>query len=187
MKESKQNLSDPAAQAEANPSMKQTTLCYLRRGEEYLLLHRVNRKKQAEGTDENAGKWIGFGGKFLPGETPEQCMLREFKEETGLTLTSYAYRGIIDFHSDRYAAEQMHLFTADGFSGTVTDCEEGEIAWIGIDRYLSLPMWEGDRIFLHLIASSAPFFHLILHYRGDTLKRAVLNGRILNKTEEGWR
>lgn len=166
--------------------MKQTTLCYLRSGGEYLMLHRVGSRKQ-DGTDENAGKWIGFGGKFLEGETPEQCVRREVKEETGLVMDSLSYRGVIDFFSDKWEDERMHLFTSDAFSGELTECDEGEIAWIGIDRYLSLPMWEGDRIFLTRIADpSTPFFRLTLRYRGEELIEAVLDGRPLSKGEDGW-
>lgn len=156
--------------------MIQTSLCYIRRENEYLLLHRVNRKKQ-QGADLNEGKWIGFGGKFLDGETPQDCVLREVLEETGLRLTSFAYRGIVTFLSDRWPDEQMHLFTADRFEGSLTDCDEGEIDWVSIDTYLSLPMWEGDRIFLTLIADpETPFFHLTLRYEGETLAEAILDG-----------
>ncbi len=166
--------------------MIQTTLCYIRQGDAYLMLHRVNRKKQ-EGEDLNAGKWVGFGGKFLEGETPEQCVLREVLEETGLRLTRYAYRGVIDFLSDRYPDEQMHLFTADGFEGELIECDEGEIAWIPIADYLSLPMWEGDRIFLERIADpNAPFFRLTLRYEDQTLAKAILDGTEMKSTERGW-
>ena len=154
--------------------MKQTTLCYLERGDSYLRLHRTKKEH-----DENRDKWIGVGGKFEDGETPEDCLLREVREETGLTLTRWRYRGIVTFLSDIYPAEQMHLFTADRFTGTLLDCDEGELAWVDKSRVPDLPLWEGDRVFLRLLSEGAPFFLLKLVYRGDTLTRAVLNGREL--------
>ncbi len=152
--------------------MRNTTLCYIHntRGQT-LLIHRI--KKQH---DLNHDKWIGVGGKFEDKESPEECLLREVKEETGLTLTRYQYRGIVTFVSDEWETEYMHLFTADGFVGTLTTCDEGVLEWVNDDRVLTLPTWEGDRIFLRLLAENAPFFSLKLEYRGDTLVRAVLNG-----------
>lgn len=149
-----------------------TTLCYIRRGDCYLLLHRV--KKQ---NDVNQGKWIGIGGKFEPNESPEDCLLREVKEETGLTLTSYRFRGIVTFALGGNETEYMHLFTADGFTGELTDCREGVPEWVPTERMESLPMWEGDRIFLRLLRENAPFFSLKLVYEGDNLTNAVLNGK----------
>ena len=105
--------------------MKLTTLCYLERGDEYLMLHRVTKQN-----DENHDKWIGIGGKFEPGESPEDCLVRECREETGLTLTDYRFRGIVTFVSDEWGTEYMHLFTASGFTGTQHHCDEGELAWI---------------------------------------------------------
>ena len=153
---------------------KLTTLLYLERDGKYLMLHRTKREN-----DENAGKWIGIGGKFEEGESPEDCVIREAKEETGLTVVSPSFRGIITFVSDRSGTEYMHLFTADRFSGTLRDCDEGELAWVGKDRVPTLPLWEGDRIFLSLLARNAPFFSLKLVYSGDALVRAVLDGREL--------
>ncbi len=153
---------------------KQTTLCYLERGDEYLLLHRTKKKN-----DENHDKWIGVGGKFEEGESPEDCLLREVREETGLTLTSYRYRGIVTFVSDIYPCEYMHLFTADGWEGRQTVCDEGELAWMRKKDFAALPMWEGDRIFLELLERGEPFFSLKLVYRGDRLVKAVLNAKIL--------
>ena len=153
---------------------KMTTLCYLERGEEYLLLHRTKKKN-----DENHDKWIGVGGKFEDGESPEDCVLREVLEETGLTLTSYRYRGIVTFVSDLYPCEYMHLFTADGWTGEQTVCDEGELAWMSKRDFSALPMWEGDRIFLELLEQNVPFFSLKLVYRGDRLTEAVLNGKAL--------
>ena len=150
--------------------MIQTTLCYITRGDEVLMLHRVKKEK-----DINKDKWIGIGGKFLPGETPEACLLREAQEETGLTLTDYRYRGIVDFYADG-TEEQMHLYTADGYTGTLKECDEGDLQWISREFLYSLPMWEGDKIFLDLLWQNAPFFRLSLHYQGDRLMKAILNG-----------
>ena len=152
--------------------MKNTTLCYIEQADKYLLLHR--NKKQ---NDENEGKWIGIGGKFEDKESPEDCMLREVYEETGLTVTDYRYRGVVTFVSDRWPTEYMHLFTAHRFEGSVGDCDEGELRWICKSDFAKLPQWEGDRIFLELIQSDAPFFSLKLVYEGDRLLTAVLDGK----------
>lgn len=148
-----------------------TSLCYLYRGDEVLMLHRTTKKN-----DLNHDKWIGLGGKFEEGESPEDCALREVREETGLTLTSWRYRGIITFVNTKYETELMHLFTADGFTGEMTACDEGEPAWIRKEDLDALPQWEGDRIFMRLIDEDAPFFSLKLVYDGDRLLSAVLNG-----------
>ena len=151
--------------------MKQTTLCYLQRGNQYLMLHRVKKEN-----DENRDKWIGVGGKFLEGESPEDCVRREVKEETGFTLTRYRYRGLVTFVSDIYPAEQMHLFTAEGWAGQGHPCDEGELEWIPKEKLRSLPMWAGDAIFLDLLEENGPFFSLKLVYEGEVLREAVLNG-----------
>ena len=153
--------------------MKNTTLCYIEneRGQ-YLMLHRV--KKQ---NDLNHDKWIGVGGKCEEGESPEECVCRETLEETGLTLTDYRYRAVITFVSDEWEGEYMHLFTATGWTGTPHPCDEGELAWIQKAQLLTLPMWEGDKIFLRLLDSDEPFFSLKLCYAGDRLESAVLNGK----------
>lgn len=149
-----------------------TTLCYIRRGEEYLMLHRIKKKN-----DLNQDKWIGVGGKFEDKESPEDCLLREAREETGLTLTDYRYRGLVTFISDRWPTEYMHLFTADGWTGELKECDEGVLEWVPRARLLALPHWEGDAIFLDLIHRDVPFFSLKLCYEGDTLIQAVLDGR----------
>lgn len=149
-----------------------TTLCYIEKDDQYLMLHRV--KKQH---DENAGKYIGVGGHFEEGESPEECLRREVFEETGLTLAESRFRGIVTFVSDEWGTEYMHLFTSDGFEGDLRECDEGDLAWVPKGRILSLPLWEGDRIFLKLLAEGAPFFSLKLCYRGDDLVRVVLNGK----------
>ena len=151
--------------------MRNTTLCYLERDDRYLMLHRVKKT-----IDENKDKWIGVGGKFEEGESPEDCLLREVREETGLTLHSWRYRGIVTFVSDEWGTEYMHLFTSDDFSGEIVSCEEGELAWIGKEELLTMPIWEGDKIFLRLLQQDVPFFSLKLCYQGDTLTQAVLNG-----------
>ena len=152
--------------------MIQSTLCYLERGDEYLMLHRVKKKNDA-----NHDKWIGVGGKFEEGESPEECILRETAEETGLTLTEYRYRGLVTCVSDRWPTEYMHLFTATAWEGTAIPCEEGELAWIKKEELMRLPMWEGDKIFLRLLESGEPFFSLKLRYEGELLAAAALNGK----------
>ena len=152
--------------------MKQTTLCYLERGDEYLMLHRTKKKN-----DENHDKWIGVGGKFEAGESPEDCMHREIVEETGLTVTDYRYRGIVTFVSDIYGTEYMHLFTVTDWTGEARECDEGELAWIKKQKLFDLTLWQGDRIFLRLLQENVPFFSLKLTYQGDELQEAVLNGK----------
>jgi len=151
-----------------------TTLCYIERDDRYLMLHRT-RKEQ----DENKDKWIGIGGKFEAGESPEDCLLRECREETGLTLTDYRFRGLVTFVSDEWGTEYMHLFTATGFEGEQHLCDEGELEWIEKKRLLELTLWEGDKIFLRLLEEERPFFSLKLVYRGEALAQAVLDGREL--------
>ena len=155
--------------------MLHSTLCYLERDGQYLMLHRV--KKQ---NDANHDKWIGVGGKIEEGESPEDFVTREVWEETGLTLTDYAYRGVVTFVSDRWEGEYMHLFTATGFTGQVKECDEGQLEWISKEKLMQLPMWAGDRLFLERIAQPGPFFSLKLRYRGETLEGAWLNGKPLN-------
>ena len=134
-----------------------TTLIYIECGGEYLMLHRTKKEN-----DCNRDKWIGIGGKFEEGESPEEC-----------------YRGIVTFVSDKWESEYMHLFTADGFEGTLKDCDEGELAWIKKKDLLALPAWEGDKIFLRLLDENVPFFSLKLRYEGETLAEAKLNGKAL--------
>lgn len=148
-----------------------TTLCYIERGDEYLMLHRV--KKQ---NDINKDKWIGLGGKFEENESPEECLLREVREESGLELTSWRYRGIVTFVNTKCESEFMHLFTADAFEGEIGECSEGELEWIKKSELMKLTLWEGDKIFLRLLDSDEPFFSLKLSYDGDELISAKLNG-----------
>lgn len=168
--------------------MKQTTLCYLERGDQYLMLHRV--KKQ---NDASHDKWIGVGGKCEADESPDECMLREVREETGLTVTSWRYRGIVTFISDVWPCEYMHLFTADrwrtdassanddGTAEELPECDEGDLQWIGKEELFNLTLWPGDRIFLRLIMDpQQPFFSLKLVYKGDDLVAAKLDGKQLS-------
>ena len=154
--------------------MKNTTLCYIERDGAYLMLHRVKKE-----LDENRDKWIGVGGKFEDKESPEDCLLREVREETGLALTRYAYRGIVTFVSDLWPTEYMHLFTADGFTGDLRPCDEGDLEWVPKERIADLPIWAGDKIFLRLLTEDVPFFSLKLCYEGERLVQAVLDGRAL--------
>ena len=155
-----------------------STLIYIERGDEYLMLHRTKKEN-----DLNHDKWIGVGGKFEADESPEECMLREAREETGLTLTRWRYRGIVTFVSDEWETEYMHLFTADAWTGALRTCDEGELAWIKKEALLSLPLWEGDKIFLRLLDTNEPFFSLKLQYHSETLVLAQLNGERLNLSE----
>ena len=150
-----------------------STLCYITRGDEVLMLHRVKKKN-----DVNQDKWIGIGCKLEKDETPDECLLREAKEETGLTLTSWKCRGIVTFLTNGpWEGEYMYLFTADGFEGELKVCDEGDLQWVNRDFLNSLPQWEGDKIFLDLLWKDAPFFLLKLRYEGDTLVEAVLDGK----------
>jgi len=144
--------------------MRETTLCYLEQDGCYLMLYR-----NAKPNDPNKGKWIGLGGKLEPHETPEQCVCREVLEETGLTLTAYTYRGIVDFLSDRDGEERMHVFTAAAWTGELTDCDEGELRWIPKADLTKLPVWEGDAVFLRALDRGDPFFKITLTYRNNHL------------------
>ncbi|ETP73730.1 ADP-ribose pyrophosphatase [Lachnospiraceae bacterium JC7] len=149
-----------------------TTLCYIENDEQYLMLHRTKKKN-----DLNEGKWIGVGGKFEKDESPEECLLREVREETGYTLTSWRYRGIVTFISGRAETEYMHLFTADGFTGNQVVCNEGELKWIDKKEVSGLNVWPGDRIFLRLLLERDSFFSLKLVYDAeDRLLEAKLDG-----------
>lgn len=158
--------------------MKNTTLCYIHNDKgQTLLLHRVKKEN-----DLNHDKWIGVGGKFEDKESPEDCLLREVKEETGLTLTAYRYRGVVTFVSAVWETEYMHLFTAHGFKGEVKECDEGTLEWVDDAVVPTLPTWEGDRIFLSLLEQDIPFFSLKLAYDAEErLTDAVLNGQPLKK------
>ena len=147
-----------------------TTLCYIEKENKYLMLHRTSKKK-----DGNKDKWIGVGGHFEKGESPEECLLREVKEETGLELTSYQFRGIVTFISDEWPDEYMCLYTADRYTGDIGNCDEGELVWVEKEKIMDLNIWEGDKIFLKLLTENQPFFSLKLEYKGDKLINTVLN------------
>ena len=153
-----------------------STLVYLENAAgEYLMLHRVKKKN-----DINHDKWIGVGGGFEHGESPEECALRETREETGLTLTDYRYRGIVTFDCAGQETQYMHLFTADRWTGELIECDEGDLEWVSKERVPELPIWEGDRVFFRLIEDPAsPFFSLKMEYRGDRMVRAALDGKEL--------
>ena len=164
--------------------MYNTTLCYLENAQgDYLMLHRVKKKR-----DINQGKWIGVGGGFEEGESPDECLRREVWEETGLTLTQFQFRGVVTFLcSDSGSDQYMYLFTATGWTGELNlECDEGDLAWVSKGKVLDLPIWEGDEIFLKLLAEDHPPFLLTLDYRSgdDRLIRAVLNGQELPVNKE---
>lgn len=154
--------------------MVNTTLCYIEQENAYLMLHRIKKEN-----DVNRDKWVGIGGKFEDGESPEECVCREALEETGLTLLNPSYRGLVTFVSDRWETEYMHLFLARRFTGSLIDCNEGTLEWVPKEHLNTLNLWEGDHIFLRLLDENVPFFSLKLVYQGDNLKQAVLNGTVL--------
>ena len=151
--------------------MELTTLCYIEENESYLMLHRIKKAQ-----DISKGKWIGVGGHFEKGESPEDCLLREVKEETGLSLISYRFRGIVTFIYNDAEAEYMCLYTADAYKGELTACDEGELQWIPKKQIGLLNLWEGDRIFLRLLEERTEFFSLKLRYMDDSLVNAWLDG-----------
>lgn len=154
--------------------MRNTTLCHIEKDGCYLMLHRVKKEN-----DLNRDKWVGIGGKFEDRESPEECNSREVLEETGLTLNSARYCGIVTFVSDKWETEYMHIFHSDDFSGTVKECDEGVLEWVKKENLYTLPIWEGDKIFLRLIEENSPFFSLKLVYEGDRLVYSALNGEKL--------
>lgn len=158
--------------------MVNTCLCYIERDNKYLMLHRVKKEK-----DLNRDKWVGIGGKFEEGETPEECNLREAFEETGLTLKNQTYRGIVTFVSDKWGTEYMHLFHSDCFEGNLKECDEGNLEWVEKSEVYNLPLWAGDKIFLGLLEEDIPFFSLKLVYEGEKLIGAILNEKNLDLGE----
>ncbi len=146
-----------------------TTLCYIEQDNKYLMLHRTKKKN-----DLNEGKWIGVGGKFEKDETPEECLLREVKEETGVMLTKYRFRGVITFISNKWETEYMYLFTASDFIGEITCCDEGDLEWIAKDKILELNIWEGDKIFLKKMMEDNNFFTLKVVYEEDKLVESIM-------------
>ena len=155
--------------------MVNTTLCHIERNGCYLMLHRIKKKN-----DLNQDKWVGIGGKFEDKESPEECNLREVFEETGLTLNSARYCGIVTFVSDKWGTEYMQIFKSSDFEGKLKECDEGVLEWVKIEDIYNLPIWQGDKIFLRLIEKDIPFFSLKLTYEGETLMEALLNGEKLD-------
>lgn len=155
-----------------------TTLCYLEKDGCYLMLHRTAREH-----DVNRDKWIGVGGHFEKNESPEECLMREVKEETGYTLTDYRFRGLVTFCTETLC-EYMCLYTVDGFTGVPIECDEGTLEWVPKEKVLDLNIWEGDKIFFYLLREEVPFFTLKLVYREDILTEAVLNGAAMELFDE---
>ena len=150
--------------------MRNTSLCHIEKDGKYLMLHRVKKEN-----DLNRDKWVGIGGKFEDGESPEECNAREVLEETGLTLLSSHYRGIVTFVSDKWETEYMHIFHSDSFTGEIKECDEGALEWIDKQELYNKPIWEGDKIFLRLLEKPSPFFSLKLEYTGDRLINSFLH------------
>lgn len=152
--------------------MEITTLCYIEKDNRYLMLNRTKKKE-----DINKGKWIGVGGHIEEGETPNECLLREVYEETGLTLTSYKLRGILTFvqrkDNKEIFTEYIWLYTADEYEGTLKECDEGELRWIDKEKIYDLNLWDGDRIFLQLLDEQEEMFSLKLEYRNDELIKYI--------------
>lgn len=148
-----------------------STLCYIEKEGAYLMLHRVSKKH-----DVNKDKWIGVGGHFEQNESPEECLLREVKEETGLTLSSWRFRGLLTFVAEGWNTEYICLYTADKYRGEMIPCNEGVLEWVKKEDVKDLKLWDGDRIFLRLLNENRPFFSLKLSYSGDRLLEAVLDG-----------
>jgi len=149
--------------------VKLTTLCYIERKDSYLMLHRIKKVN-----DENHDKWIGVGGKFEYGESPEECLLREVREETGFLLKKYRFRGLVTFVSDEWGTEYMHLFTATEYEGEMKECEEGELVWVPKKDIENLNLWEGDKVFFGLLDETEDFFTLKLRYEGEKLVETVV-------------
>ncbi len=147
-----------------------STLCYIEKDGEYLMLHRTKKKN-----DINIDKWIGIGGKFEEKESPEECILREVKEETGLELLEYKLRCIVTYSSTNWETEYMYVFTSNNFIGDLTECNEGDLAWVDKNEVLNLNIWEGDKIFLEKIQNSDRFFTAKLEYDGDKLTDYKIN------------
>ena len=151
--------------------MQNTSLCYIEKDNKYLMLHRVKKEN-----DVNHDKWIGIGGKFEEGESPEECAIREIYEETGLRAKKLSYRAIVTFDCPPYPTDYMHLFVCTEFEGNLKECDEGVLEWVDKQNLKNLPLWEGDYIFLDLMEKDVPFFSLKLSYKGDNLYSAILNG-----------
>lgn len=140
------------------------TLCYIEKDGKYLMLHRTKKKK-----DINKDKWLGIGGKFEDGESPEECIIREVKEETGLTLNSYKLRCIVTYVSTTWETEYMYVFTSNDFKGEQIECNEGDLQWIDKNEIIKLNTWEGDKIFVEKIQNDDTFFTIKFEYDDEKL------------------
>ena len=148
-----------------------TTLCYIEKDDAYLMLHRVKKEN-----DINKDKWVGIGGHLEEGETPDECLLREVKEETGLTLHSYKARGFITFKSDEWGTEYIYLYTADEYSGEMIECNEGNLLFVPKNKVNDLPIWEGDKVFFRLLEERDDYFFFLLCYKGEALVYQLVDG-----------
>ncbi len=144
--------------------MRLTTICYIEKDEKYLMLHRTKKEN-----DQSHDKWLGVGGKFEENESPDECVVREVKEETGLTLLSYKLRGVMTFVSDIWETEYMFIYTADRFEGELTECSEGELLWVEKSKVPDLNLWEGDILFLKKLMEDSEFFTIKVQYQGEKL------------------
>ena len=144
--------------------MRLTTICYIEQDGNYLMLHRTKKEN-----DQSHDKWLGVGGKFDKDESPDECILREVKEETGLTLTSYQLRGVMTFVSDIWETEYMFIYTADEFEGELAECSERDLQWIKKTEVMNLKLWEGDKIFLKKLIDGDGFFTVKMEYEGEKL------------------
>ena len=144
-------------------TLKLGTLCYVKQKGKTLMLHRIKKEN-----DMHAGKWNGLGGKLEPGETPEECVIREVYEESGLTIRNPRFHGMLTFpgfdNDDWYG----FVFTATDFSGTLIDSPEGVLQWIADDELLDLNIWEGDKVFLKWLARD-DFFSGKFVYKNNKL------------------
>ena len=141
-----------------------STLCYIEKDGKYLMLHRTKKKN-----DINKDKWLGIGGKFEDGESPEECIVREVKEETGLTLNTYKLRCVVTYVSTNWETEYMYVFKSNDFTGELIECNEGDLQWIGKDKVTELKTWEGDKIFIEKIKNNDSFFTIKFNYDGEKL------------------
>lgn len=151
-----------------NKKLRLTTICYIEKDEKYLMLHRTKKEN-----DQSHDKWLGVGGKFEENESPDECVVREVKEETGLTLLSYKLRGVMTFVSDIWETEYMFIYTADRFEGELTECSEGELLWVEKSKVPDLNLWEGDILFLKKLMENSEFFTIKVQYQGEKLIYAV--------------
>ena len=147
--------------------MDKTVMIYLEKDNQYLMLYRNKKKK-----DINKNKYIGVGGHVEKGETPDEAVVREVKEETGLDLLSFNKRGLVYFVLNGYE-EEMYIYTSLDFKGELIECNEGELSWIDKDNVISLPIWEGDKYFLKHLLEDEKYFEMRLVYENDKLIEVI--------------